>query len=59
MAGEVKKYPPGDVTKPWKRQFFETRDIGPEPPINASGFWPKPKHGMKRKKDDSSINSRK
>ena len=52
MDGKVKQYPPGDVTKPWKRQFFETKEIGPEPPINVSGFWPAPKHGIKRKKKD-------
>jgi hypothetical protein len=53
MDREIKKLPPGDVTKPWKRQFFETRSIGPEPPINAEGFWTRPKHGIpvKRKKN--------
>ena len=47
MDGKIKKLPPGDVTKPWKRQFFEVKQIGPEPPINAAGFWKKPEHGLK------------
>lgn len=64
MDREVEKYPPGDVTKPWKRQFFKTVSIGPEPPINARGFWEKPKHGLKpalrrKAKNDRSDNASK
>ena len=57
---EWAKLPGGDVTKPWKRQFYETKSMGPEPPINASGFWRTPKHGIldkvksKRKKNNDS-----
>jgi hypothetical protein len=35
-----------DATKPWKRQFFECRDIGPEPSVNGAGFWRRPVHGI-------------
>jgi hypothetical protein len=35
-----------DVTKPWRRQFFECKDKGPEPPLNAEGFWKRPVHGI-------------
>jgi hypothetical protein len=56
----MKTYPPGDVTKMWKRQFFETKTIGPEPPINTEGFWRKPTHGItaavKRKKRNDRSN---
>lgn len=60
MDREVRHYPPGDVTKPWKRQFFEIRSIGPEPPINAEGFWSRPKHGItvKRKKKNDRTDRR-
>lgn len=40
-----------DATKPWLRQFFECKDIRKEPPINAEGFWKKPKHGFKIEKE--------
>ena len=48
MGGEVKTEPVKvvDVTKPWRRQFFECKDIGKEPPVNAQGFWKKPEHGF-------------
>jgi hypothetical protein len=35
-----------DATKPWKRQFFECRDAGPEPAFNGAGFWNRPVHGI-------------
>jgi hypothetical protein len=35
-----------DATKPWKRQFFECRDVGPEPAFNGAGFWRRPVHGI-------------
>ena len=57
--GDPPKFPPGDVTKPWKRQFFETKSIGPEPPLNIEGFWKKPKHGLKGIKHDRSNDTRK
>jgi hypothetical protein len=43
---EEKKRLVGDITKPHLRQFFEIKTIGPEPPLNKEGFWPKPKHGI-------------
>ena len=51
MGSEIKEtQEPGrrviDATKPWRRQFFECKDIGPEPPLNAAGFWKKPEHGI-------------
>ena len=61
---ELRRLSAGDVTKPWKRQFFETKMIGPEPPINAAGFWRTPKHGIydkvktkRKQRDDSSHNA--
>jgi hypothetical protein len=27
--------------KDWKRQFFEVKKIGDEPPLNKDGFWKK------------------
>ena len=32
-----------DVTKPWKRKFFEVKKIADTPQLNASGFWDKSK----------------
>lgn len=32
--------------KPWKKQFFECKKIGPTPPLNKEGFWEKPEHGI-------------
>jgi hypothetical protein len=52
MGTEIEKQEPQtkDITKPWRRQFFECKDKGPEPPINADGFWKKPEHGIPIKK---------
>jgi len=48
MGTEIDKVRPvvEDITKPWRRQFFECKDIGKEPPINVEGFWKKPEHGI-------------
>ena len=48
MGSEVKQEKPKaqDVTKPHLRKFFECRDVGPTPPVNGSGFWKKPQHGI-------------
>lgn len=48
MGEEIKKARKlvEDVTKPWRRQFFDCRDIGDEPPLNPHGFWEKPEHGI-------------
>jgi len=40
-----------DATKPWLRQFFECKEIRKEPPMNTSGFWKKPKHGLLSEKE--------
>lgn len=63
MAGSIKKpqgepikYPPGDVTKPWRRQFFEVKSIGDEPALNTKGFWKKPKHGLLEGKQHAGFN---
>lgn len=42
---EVRK-PVEDRTKPWRRQFFDCKEIGKEPPLNPAGFWKKPEHGI-------------
>lgn len=34
-----------DITKPWRKKFFEVKIIGKEPPM-SQGFWKKPKHGV-------------
>ena len=50
MGTEIEKQNRIDITKPWRRQFFECKDKGPEPPINTDGFWKKPEHGIPIKK---------
>lgn len=42
---EVKPRRIVDVTKPWKTQFFECREI-PRPPANRDGVWERPRHGL-------------
>ena len=37
-----------DATKPWRRQFFQVKKIGPVPPMSP-GLWNKPEHGLKIK----------
>jgi hypothetical protein len=52
MGSKIEKPPAPktvDVTKPWRRQFFECKEIGKEPPLNTSGFWKKPVHGLPMK----------
>lgn len=48
MGERIEKEPPRivDVTKPWKRQFFDCKEIGRTPPLNQEGFWKKPTHGL-------------
>ena len=38
-----------DITKPWKKKFFETKKIADEPPLNVKGFWDKPQPGVNPK----------
>jgi hypothetical protein len=50
MGAQVEDKPRGErrvvVADSWRTQFFECKEIGPEPPLNATGFWRKPKHGI-------------
>lgn len=51
MGTEIEKNEPEkrravDVTKPWRRQFFECKEKGPTPAFNSEGFWRKPVHGI-------------
>jgi hypothetical protein len=47
MGTQVENKPPvQNVTKPHLRQFFECKEIGKEPPLNTTGFWKKPEHGI-------------
>jgi len=39
-------------TKPHLKQFFDIKSMGPEPPLNKDGFWPKPGHGVKTLKNE-------
>jgi hypothetical protein len=51
MGSEIENPPRRivDVTKPWKSQFFECREIAKTPALNHAGFWDKPKHGLPTK----------
>lgn len=46
MGSEIEKKEVKDVTHPWRRQFFECKEIGKTPPLNLHGFWKKPEHGI-------------
>jgi hypothetical protein len=48
MGREIDEKKIQDATKPWRKKFFEVREIGKEPPI-STGFWKKPVHGIKIK----------
>jgi len=37
-----------DITKSWRKKFFEVKEIGKEPPL-STGLWKKPIHGLKIK----------
>jgi hypothetical protein len=61
MGTEVKSDEPPkakDVTHPWRRQFFDCKDIGPVPPLNTKGFWKKPEHGISEKELKGDANNR-
>lgn len=54
MGSQVEKEPRKviDCTKPWKRQFFECREI-PKPTVDTqAGFWDKPVHGIPTKEKE-------
>jgi len=51
-----REFKAGDVTGARMNQFFECKDIGPEPDINAAGFWKRPVHGITTKKRRSKKN---
>jgi hypothetical protein len=51
-----REFKAGDVTGIRMDQFLECKDIGPEPAINAAGFWKKPVHGITIKKRRSKKN---
>jgi hypothetical protein len=57
MGTEIKQQPRENkrvnVADAWRTQFFECKEIGKEPPLNAAGFWRKPKHGILKEKGDS------